>query len=365
MVTISNYLAFLLLCGIIWFQYQEIVGLNSEMNSLKTGRHKTKEEKFNLLYFLFFIVLCLWLIGWLLMDILIDTSTARGTFGDKFGSINSLFSGFALAGIVYTVYLQKKELSLQRLELEQTREEFKIQNITLKKQRFENTFFQLQSLHNEIIDKLKIDIFDGNYEKKAFFEGAIKQLKYKSPSLSYYKFTFYLKLQENEIKLYFSNKGETYDFLSKLDDNEIREMSQLTSNDIHDFLAITVETKEQYIQRDYLDFFIEHQHSLGHYFRNLYHIFKYIYYTDLIVESEKPLYSNLMRAQLSSGELVLLFYNSLTPIRYFSERPNLGFPKFKYLIDHYDILQNMSHSLLLDKDHFSIFEKNKVNSNPF
>ena len=65
----------------------------------------------------------------------------RGTIGDMFGSINSLFSGLALAGIILTILLQRKELKLQRKELADTRVEFKIQNETLKLQRFESTFF--------------------------------------------------------------------------------------------------------------------------------------------------------------------------------------------------------------------------------
>ena len=42
-------------------------------------------------------------------------------FGDSFGAINTLFSGMAFAGIIYTILLQRKELQLQREELKQTR----------------------------------------------------------------------------------------------------------------------------------------------------------------------------------------------------------------------------------------------------
>ena len=38
-----------------------------------------------------------------------------------FGAVNSLFSGLAFAGVIFTIYLQKTELSLQRKELELTR----------------------------------------------------------------------------------------------------------------------------------------------------------------------------------------------------------------------------------------------------
>lgn len=49
----------------------------------------------------------------------------RGQFGDQFGSINALFTGLAFAGLIVTVLLQRKELSLQRAELALTRTELK------------------------------------------------------------------------------------------------------------------------------------------------------------------------------------------------------------------------------------------------
>ena len=45
--------------------------------------------------------------------------------GDSFGTINTLFSGIALIGIIYTIILQSKELRLQREELAMTRAELK------------------------------------------------------------------------------------------------------------------------------------------------------------------------------------------------------------------------------------------------
>src|SRR5690349_7088934 len=47
----------------------------------------------------------------------------RGSFGSMFGAVGTLFSGFALVGVVYAVLLQRQELSLQRQELELTRRE--------------------------------------------------------------------------------------------------------------------------------------------------------------------------------------------------------------------------------------------------
>lgn len=52
-----------------------------------------------------------------------DTWEARASFGDMFGVVTTLFSALALAGVVYTVVLQRHELALQRQELELTRRE--------------------------------------------------------------------------------------------------------------------------------------------------------------------------------------------------------------------------------------------------
>lgn len=358
-------LVFLLSLAIIGYQYFRINSFKVKVKNLEESKKEIKEEKLYLLIFLFVVVFILWLLGWFLMDTFIAKDQIRGVFGDQFGSVNALFSGFALAGIIYTIVLQKKELSLQREELEETRDEFKIQNITLKKQRFENTFFQLLALHNDIVENMNIEVFDGKYEKRKFFEGALKQLKFKSTNFEYYKYTFALKLSEEEINLFLDDKTQDHIFLHRLDENERREIEKFTKDQYLEFKSIGINNKEEYIQKDYLDFFTTYQDSLGHYFRNLYHIFKYVYFTDLIIEEEKRVYSNIVRAQLSSDELVLLFYNALTPINLFGNKSSLGYPKFKYLIEHFDVLQNMSKTLLLDINHYSIFDNNKINNNPF
>lgn len=56
----------------------------------------------------------------------IEGTNNRAQFGDMFGVVNALFSGLAFAGIIYTILLQRHELSLQRKELKDTREELKL-----------------------------------------------------------------------------------------------------------------------------------------------------------------------------------------------------------------------------------------------
>ncbi|WP_217591769.1 hypothetical protein [Cohnella sp. GbtcB17] len=51
----------------------------------------------------------------------------RGTAGDMFGAINSLFSGLAFAGIIFTISMQRKDLSLQLEAIKMQTEELKLQ----------------------------------------------------------------------------------------------------------------------------------------------------------------------------------------------------------------------------------------------
>jgi hypothetical protein len=55
--------------------------------------------------------------------ILSDRWETRSLFGESFGPLDTLFSGLAFAGLIYTIALQRKELQLQREELRLTREE--------------------------------------------------------------------------------------------------------------------------------------------------------------------------------------------------------------------------------------------------
>lgn len=60
--------------------------------------------------------------------------TFRGTFGDMFGAANALFTGLSFVGLIITIMLQRKDLNIQRSELQKQTQSIHIQN-------FENTFF--------------------------------------------------------------------------------------------------------------------------------------------------------------------------------------------------------------------------------
>lgn len=58
----------------------------------------------------------------------------RGVFGDMFGAVNTLFSGLAFGGVIYTIILQMKELELTRAEYARSTEELKRSSDALKEQ---------------------------------------------------------------------------------------------------------------------------------------------------------------------------------------------------------------------------------------
>ena len=67
---------------------------------------------------LLLLMMILWAIsGWWINNYYGGNTDLRGTFGDMFGAVNALFSGAALAGIIYSIILQRKELKETREEL--------------------------------------------------------------------------------------------------------------------------------------------------------------------------------------------------------------------------------------------------------
>lgn len=246
----------------------------------------------------------------------------RGTIGDMFGSINSLFSGLALAGIILTILLQRKELKLQRKELADTRVEFKIQNETLKLQRFESTFFNLLNLHHSIVNAI-----DYRYYKRKEKDGWVTA--------------------------------------RRLSDNEELEAVTITSRDVFRFrynkMLEEMKPSPTTYEQIYLTHYEQAQTDFGHYFRNLYRMIKLVDETEFLIKTgenrDKELfklkykYTSIIRAQLSDYELLWLFYNCL------SEN---GVDKFKPYVERYSLLKNMPHDKLADIGHVKLYEKRAI-----
>jgi hypothetical protein len=180
-----------------------------------------------------------WLIGalfgvvltWAVSGLILYGSDERGTFGDMFGAVNALFSGLAFATLIYTAWMQRIELALQRDELAATRDELagqraqmKEQSDTLKLQRFENTFFSLLAVHGQLVDSLRLPMHGESREGRDCFYWWYELLR-----------------EQNQKHGVYPPGGELEGF-----------------------------------RNVYERFYSARQAGVGHYFRNLYHIIKFV-----------------------------------------------------------------------------------------
>jgi len=242
---------------------------------------------------------------WIASGLLLYGCEERGTFGDMFGAINSLFSGLAFAGVIYAIILQRKELQLQREELEATRkelagqkEQLELQNSTLTKQNFEDTFFQLLRMHNEMVTSI---IF-----------------VHASPSKGRDCFKHYYRayLKDNWDKYFNENKDG---FLDK-----------------DDYARITAV---------YTKFHNQQRGGVGHYFDSLCNLLDFIDRSEI---EDKPLYAKFVRTQISVFETVVLFYHCCS--KYCNSR-------LKVLAKSYRLFEFFPEDLLLLSDHDLLLHK--------
>ncbi len=251
-----------------------------------------------------------------------ETGYSLNLLGDFMaGTVSSIWS---LAGIffIYVAFLGQKqqllnqqleimlsqlEVKYTRLELSGQKKEMATQNKTLKQQKFENTFFNLLNLHHQIVNSIDL-LSEKNITNFRSLDSKVVTIKTTGKDC-------FVKFREEYTNI-FSKK--------------IKQKSK---------------TELEHIINSYNDYYKKYQSDLGHYFRNLYHIFKFIKQSEI---DNKKMYTSLVRAQLSNDELFLLFYNSIS---------SLGNEKFKPLIEEYQLLKNLSTDSLLNQAHFHYYKK--------
>jgi len=228
-------------------------------------------------YKLGFGVILLWIINLLVALALFNGGdngwASRGQLGDLFGVVNALFSGLAFAGIIFTIMLQKKELHLTREQLElnrtemknsieeqkRSREEFEQQNITLKAQRFETSFYNLLTAHNNLINGLVV--------------GNNPSLGYKGRDLIY--------LINNSIK----NSLSHYKIKQTPSKQDILTMREHYNNCSKQYSGV-----------------------LDMYFESLLYLFELPAHSTLIENNDRLSYIKIITAQLSPNERTLIYY---------------------------------------------------------
>ncbi len=248
------------------------------------------------------------------------------------GTAGSLW---ALAGLffIYAAFVgQQEELVYQRVELRSTREELQfqrddlaeqqiLQNEQARKQIFESTFFQLLRLHSDIVHRIRYEDVDIQ-----FVDGARPQ----SDRLS----------GREAFRSFYGRFDQSYRHWTNV--ITTRPEYEQASSDPRD---VDREDLEQAIVQSYEDFYVDVQSDLGHYFRNLYQMVMFVDSSSAALE-EKESYMSFIKAQLSSYELLVLFYKGLS---------NYGRGNFKPLIERYALLENMPIGRLIDARHKELY----------
>lgn len=318
-------------------------------------KHKSKSlliKDLLVLFLVLIVVLCIWMGGALWIDSHIsgsDPIAARGQFGDKFGAVNALFAGFAFAGIIFTIFLQNREIK-------QTKAMLEAQLLDSNKQRFDSTFFQLLALHNDITDKLQ----DTHNNGRAAFIDFNTRIKSQDPDFA--SFAAFQKLEREEIRNLKDSRKVLEETRRKLNDAEISNLEAMLEKGvacIDNYLDDQLAIQEKKIRVAYTKAAEQHIDKYSHYFRNLYHLLLFIKESPLIEDHERVRYAKFVRSQLSEPELFTIFYNSLTKIELPGrEEMELGYPKMGKLLHRFDILQNLPSRSFLHPLHSQIFAMN-------
>ncbi len=285
---------------------------------------------------------------------LISNEAMRGLFGDQFGAVNSLFSGLAFAGIIVTILLQKRELRLQRQELINSREKFDEQNRTLERQRFENTFFRLLDLHNDITAKLDLPGVDGRKAHEYLYQYLLNQDREFNVYISLQKLT---RAQVRRIKTELF-VGDLYPALTAADVTTLTEAIANLPGAFDSYLDSDLSMHDAKIKTAYEKACVAHLDDFAHYFRNLYHALRFVDDAIELSSDEKKVYARFLRSQLSDVELISIFYNSLMAYQIPGRSMELGHPKMGRLLVRYEILQNMSAGSLIHHLHKGTFDAN-------
>lgn len=251
-----------------------------------------------------------------IVNVLFTNGNNLGSFGDFIGGmLNPVFTFLMLLGLIATIVLQKNELSLARKEFTKSADALKDQNINLEYQRFENTFFTLLNF----LDDCRNDIFyksdEGNESKGRdaindiyhhFIKSYLNTMIMKDPN--------YLEIN-TEFGIIRSGEKTVSIFEPKY-----KQASELKK------------VYDKFYANEFGD-------DLGQYFRTLYNILKFVDNNKNI--KDKTIYTNLLRAQLSRYELLILFYNCIS---------SLGEEKMAPLVKKYNILKHLEISELPEEN---------------
>jgi len=254
-----------------------------------------------------------------------DYWSIRGQIGDL---LSGHFTALAFIGLMLTISQMNKALTQQDEAISIQKEEMNKQFEEIEKQSFENKFFQMLNLFHNVINNLYLS------EKLLTGKGSGT-----FTTVEYPKQKAFEQLRK-KLFLYIIYKDPEEGYL-------IRHTNKITTLD--EFQIIFNQFNNKY------------DTTFKYYFINLYQIIKYVdnkYKNDFTKATE---YTNIIRAQLSKNELVLLFYNAYMVDEFSGE-------KYRLLVEKYSFFEHLRYKdLEYDNENNSLIDLliEKYINNPF
>lgn len=293
----------------------------------------------------------------------LNTSYFLGT--DKLGHFGDFIGGFlgTLLTLIATIYIyqtfnsQKKSIEIQEEQLTNQKEELKsqkqeliLQRQLIAQQQFESTFFNMLNVHRELKNNLEINVISRICN--IIFNRESKKPSMKGPFLSP---TTISEIDDfdgvNVFKLIRLDFEILYNSFKNL--NTI-EGSQIFSNKIiKDIIQQELLNNEEILNGNEIEvikkifwiIFHNYRNILSHYFRNVYHILKFIRENEIQNNVNYQKYADIFQSQLNEDEQFLLFYNFIV----FEDKSKKHLST-KELCDNYNFLENLGHENLLDRE---------------
>jgi len=235
------------------------------------------------------------------VNLLAINKSSFGEWGDFFGGVlNPIFTLLTFTGVLITIVLQQTELRESRAEMRRSADALQEQTKSLQRQNFESTFFQMLAVHTSLVGA--IDLIDD--------EGRTTRGR-------------------DCFNVFYTRLNKIY-----------REQLEKSNGRYSD---------DSVLKLSYELFWKKHQVELGHYFRYLYNIVRFVKESSF---AEGP-YIRLVRAQLSDQETLLLFYNCISSAH--GER-------FKKLAEDFSLLDNMPKIRALKQRHLQLIAPSALQS---
>tara|TARA_R110000868_G_scaffold306734_1_gene568000 strand:- start:32216 stop:32662 length:447 start_codon:yes stop_codon:yes gene_type:complete len=114
-------------------------------------------------------VLLIQIIGALIIYNSFDSWSNRGSFGDMFGMLSSLFNALAFSAIIYGLYLQRKDIKITQEEFRQSVKAQQEQAESLKQTAILNSISTLASCYTEMTvhkNRAGLRAFAQHYDEK-------------------------------------------------------------------------------------------------------------------------------------------------------------------------------------------------------